>query len=65
MLVKTSESRRKLAREKSTSAVEAAERDQAVTFAKEISEYAAEATQKIDELNRTTAVQVAQARHLF
>ena len=55
----------KLAREKSTSAVKTAERDQAVTFAKEVSEYAAEATQKIDELNRTTAAQVTQAKHLF
>ena len=52
-------------RERSVSAAKAAERDQAVTFAKESSEYAAEATQKIDELNRTSAVQVSQAKHLF
>ena len=36
-----------------------------MTFAKEVSEYAAEATQKIDEPSRTTAVQVTQAKHLF
>ena len=55
----------KLIREKSVSAAKAAECAQAVTFAKEISEYAAGATQKIDELCRTSAVQVSQAKHLF
>ena len=63
--MKTSESRKKLVREKSMSAAKAAECAQAVTFAKEISEYAAGATQKIDELTRTSAVQVSPAKHLF
>ena len=57
--------REKLARERSTSAVRTAERDQAVTFAREVSEYAAEATQKVDELSRRTTAHVTQAKHLF
>ena len=57
--------REKLEGERSTSAVRTAERDQAVTFAKEVSEYAAEATQNVDELTRTSTAQVTQAKHLF
>ena len=54
----------KLVRGRSTSAVRTAERDQVVTFAEEVSEYAAEATQKVEELSRAASAQATQARHL-
>ena len=54
--------REKLERERSTSAVRTAKRDQAVTVAREVSEYAAEATQKVYELSRATTAQVTQAK---
>ena len=42
-----------------------AERDQAVTFAKEVSAYAAEATQQFEELSRTSTAQATRAKRLF
>ena len=55
----------KLAQERSTSVVRTTERDEVVSFVKEVAEYAAEATQKVADLTRTSNAQVTQAKHLF
>ena len=42
----------------------ASERDQAVSFAKDVDDYAAEATQTVEELQRISTTQVIQAQWL-